>query len=216
MGQDPGRGQGSHVPGARPRTSGCALFPLSASFDLKQQLLLNKFMGKDENTSRNRRSLSPIQFGSHSSVPPPGEPSCPGIGATHSARWLLTHCTPLFQTSPARPRAQPQLTCLPSVSPSRPGVHPSHLCHLTPHHSTRRKPAKKMSSSSRVGVLRCRPVPVLPTLCALWGTTQLSLFPVQQTTTDDCLAGLGVGSASGLTCRLGSSCRICSGAWVTF
>ncbi|XP_019523197.1 PREDICTED: rho guanine nucleotide exchange factor 18 [Hipposideros armiger] len=47
----------------------------SASLDLKQQLILNKFMGKDENTSRNRRSLSPIQLGSHSSMPPP-DPFC--------------------------------------------------------------------------------------------------------------------------------------------
>ncbi|XP_077890964.1 rho guanine nucleotide exchange factor 18 isoform X6 [Ictidomys tridecemlineatus] len=41
----------------------------SASFDLKQQLLLNKLMGKDETTSRNRRSLSPILLSSHSSTP---------------------------------------------------------------------------------------------------------------------------------------------------
>lgn len=47
----------------------------SASFDLKQQLLLSKFMGKDESTSRNRCSLSPSQLSSHSSVPP-ADPSC--------------------------------------------------------------------------------------------------------------------------------------------
>ncbi|XP_048198101.1 rho guanine nucleotide exchange factor 18 isoform X1 [Perognathus longimembris pacificus] len=43
----------------------------SASFDLKQQLLLNKLLGKEENTSRNRRSLSPVLPGSHGSVPTP-------------------------------------------------------------------------------------------------------------------------------------------------
>eukprot|EP00069_Balaena_mysticetus_P005133 bmy_17834T0 len=40
----------------------------SASFDLKQPLLLNKFMGKEENASRSRRSLSPVL---RSSTPPP-------------------------------------------------------------------------------------------------------------------------------------------------
>ncbi|XP_036702496.1 rho guanine nucleotide exchange factor 18 isoform X1 [Balaenoptera musculus] len=40
----------------------------SASLDLKQPLLLNKFMGKEENASRSRRSLSPIL---RSSTPPP-------------------------------------------------------------------------------------------------------------------------------------------------
>ncbi|KAJ8792988.1 hypothetical protein J1605_003956 [Eschrichtius robustus] len=39
-----------------------------ASFDLKQPLLLNKFMGKEENASRSRRSLSPVL---RSSTPPP-------------------------------------------------------------------------------------------------------------------------------------------------
>ncbi|XP_005632985.2 rho guanine nucleotide exchange factor 18 isoform X1 [Canis lupus familiaris] len=48
----------------------------SASFDLKQQLLLSKLMGKDENASRNRRSLSPVLLSSHSSVAPP-DPCCP-------------------------------------------------------------------------------------------------------------------------------------------
>uniref|UniRef100_A0A8C9E1Z9 Rho/Rac guanine nucleotide exchange factor 18 n=1 Tax=Phocoena sinus TaxID=42100 RepID=A0A8C9E1Z9_PHOSS len=46
----------------------------SASFDLKQPLLLNKFMGKEENASRSRRSLSPVL---RSSTPPPGEPAFP-------------------------------------------------------------------------------------------------------------------------------------------
>lgn len=32
----------------------------SASLDLKQQLLLTKFIGKDESSARNRRSLSPV------------------------------------------------------------------------------------------------------------------------------------------------------------
>uniref|UniRef100_A0A452EP09 Rho/Rac guanine nucleotide exchange factor 18 n=1 Tax=Capra hircus TaxID=9925 RepID=A0A452EP09_CAPHI len=46
----------------------------SASFDLRQPLLLNKLMGKEENTSRNRRSLSPVL---PSSTPPQGEPARP-------------------------------------------------------------------------------------------------------------------------------------------
>ncbi|XP_052023757.1 rho guanine nucleotide exchange factor 18 isoform X2 [Apodemus sylvaticus] len=43
----------------------------AASFDLKQQLLLNKFMGKDENAPRNRRSLSPGLPAAHASAPAP-------------------------------------------------------------------------------------------------------------------------------------------------
>ncbi|KAM4888501.1 rho guanine nucleotide exchange factor 18 [Thomomys bottae] len=48
----------------------------SASFDLKQQLLLNKLLGKEESASRNRRSLSPVLPGSHGPVPSP-EPCSP-------------------------------------------------------------------------------------------------------------------------------------------
>ncbi|XP_058394040.1 rho guanine nucleotide exchange factor 18 isoform X3 [Diceros bicornis minor] len=48
----------------------------SASFDLKQQPLLNKLMGKDENASRSRRSLSPVLPSSYSPAPPP-DPGCP-------------------------------------------------------------------------------------------------------------------------------------------
>ncbi|XP_064238067.1 rho guanine nucleotide exchange factor 18 isoform X3 [Aotus nancymaae] len=53
------------------KSRGSQRWESSASFDLKQQLLLNKLMGKDESTSRNRRSLSPILPGSHSPAPPP-------------------------------------------------------------------------------------------------------------------------------------------------
>ncbi|XP_040096536.1 rho guanine nucleotide exchange factor 18 isoform X2 [Oryx dammah] len=45
----------------------------AASFDLRQPLLLNKLMGKEENTSRNRRSLSPVLLSSM----PPQDPSLP-------------------------------------------------------------------------------------------------------------------------------------------
>ncbi|XDC55418.1 hypothetical protein R6Z07M_006600 [Ovis aries] len=45
----------------------------SASFDLRQPLLLNKLMGKEENTSRNRRSLSPVL----PSSTPPQDPNLP-------------------------------------------------------------------------------------------------------------------------------------------
>ncbi|KAF6081646.1 hypothetical protein HJG60_008701 [Phyllostomus discolor] len=40
----------------------------SASFDLKQQLLFSKLMGKDESASRGHRSLSPVRLGSHNSA----------------------------------------------------------------------------------------------------------------------------------------------------
>ncbi|XP_032025347.1 rho guanine nucleotide exchange factor 18 isoform X3 [Hylobates moloch] len=53
------------------KSRGSQRWESSASFDLKQQLLLNKLMGKDESTSRNRRSLSPILPGGHSPAPPP-------------------------------------------------------------------------------------------------------------------------------------------------
>ncbi|XP_031514922.1 rho guanine nucleotide exchange factor 18 [Papio anubis] len=53
------------------KSRGSQRWESSASFDLKQQLLLNKFMGKDESTSRNRRSLSPILPSRHSPAPPP-------------------------------------------------------------------------------------------------------------------------------------------------
>lgn len=65
--------------------SGSSAFPLPASFDLKQQLLLNKFIGKDENASRNRRSLSPVLPATHGSAPAPGEPGHRwAIRAAHS------------------------------------------------------------------------------------------------------------------------------------
>ncbi|XP_045403161.1 rho guanine nucleotide exchange factor 18 isoform X1 [Lemur catta] len=53
------------------KSRGSQRWDSSASFDLKQQLLLNKLMGKDESASRNRRSLSPILPGSHGPAPPP-------------------------------------------------------------------------------------------------------------------------------------------------
>uniref|UniRef100_A0A2K6F6W2 Rho/Rac guanine nucleotide exchange factor 18 n=1 Tax=Propithecus coquereli TaxID=379532 RepID=A0A2K6F6W2_PROCO len=53
------------------KSRGSQRWDSSASFDLKQQLLFNKLMGKDESASRNRRSLSPILPGSHGPTPPP-------------------------------------------------------------------------------------------------------------------------------------------------
>ncbi|XP_062968273.1 rho guanine nucleotide exchange factor 18 isoform X2 [Cynocephalus volans] len=53
------------------KSRGSQRWESSASFDLKQQLPLNKLMGKDESTSRNRRSLSPILVSSHSAAPSP-------------------------------------------------------------------------------------------------------------------------------------------------
>uniref|UniRef100_H0WKN8 Rho/Rac guanine nucleotide exchange factor 18 n=1 Tax=Otolemur garnettii TaxID=30611 RepID=H0WKN8_OTOGA len=51
------------------KSRGSQRWESSASFDLKQQLLLNKFIGKDESASRSRRSLSPILPSSHSPAP---------------------------------------------------------------------------------------------------------------------------------------------------
>ncbi|KAM6167254.1 rho guanine nucleotide exchange factor 18 isoform 2-T2 [Erethizon dorsatum] len=51
------------------KSRGSQRWESSGSFELKQQLLLNKFMGKDESTPKNRRSGSPIPPGSHSSAP---------------------------------------------------------------------------------------------------------------------------------------------------
>ncbi|ELK08105.1 Rho guanine nucleotide exchange factor 18 [Pteropus alecto] len=72
----------------------------STSFDLKQQLLLNKLMGKDENASRNRRSLSPVQLGSHSSASP-RDPSCqaPSPGPAD----VFPECVPLKAGSTPSP-----------------------------------------------------------------------------------------------------------------
>lgn len=72
----------------------------STSFDLKQQLLLNKLMGKDENASRTRRSLSPVQLGSHSSASP-RDPSCqaPSPGPAD----VFPECVPLKAGSTPSP-----------------------------------------------------------------------------------------------------------------
>lgn len=53
------------------KSRGSQRWESSASFDLKQQLLLNKFIGKDENASWNRRSLSPVLPATHGSAPAP-------------------------------------------------------------------------------------------------------------------------------------------------
>lgn len=78
----------------------------SASFDLKQHLLFNKLMGKDEYASRSHSSLSPVQLGSHSVTVPPGEYSHPGGRTTHHASWLLTPCT-LLSSRPLLPGSKP-------------------------------------------------------------------------------------------------------------
>lgn len=53
------------------KSRGSQRWESSASFDLKQQPLFNKLMGKDENASRNRRSLSPVLPAAHGSAPAP-------------------------------------------------------------------------------------------------------------------------------------------------
>ncbi|XP_058513876.1 rho guanine nucleotide exchange factor 18 [Ochotona princeps] len=68
-GKDKGKGKGSQR------------WESAAAFDLKQQLLLNKFMGKEENATRNRRSLSPVLPSSLSSAPPT-DSSFPGPSPT--------------------------------------------------------------------------------------------------------------------------------------
>lgn len=67
------------------------LFPTPASLDLKQQLLLTKFIGKDESSARNRRSLSPVLPGSQGPAPPPGEPRVPGLWAADSPAGLAAN-----------------------------------------------------------------------------------------------------------------------------
>lgn len=59
---------------------GPSTIPPPGSFDLKQQLLLSKFMGKDEGTSKSRPAVSPVLPGSHSSAPAPGERSHQAVG----------------------------------------------------------------------------------------------------------------------------------------
>lgn len=103
---------------ARQPGAGPSAFPLPASFDLKQQLLLNKFMGKDESTSRNRRSLSPILPSRHSPAPPPGEPppadtSPVPLGSCGTTQRLLS-LDPLSVPDPGFPAPSPP----PADSPS--------------------------------------------------------------------------------------------------
>ena len=97
------------MPGARPSAPAGTFLPLPASFDLKQPLLLNKFMGKEENASRSRRSLSPVL---RSSTPPPGEPArtpppppgtprCLAAGDTHHPLSLPDSCLPASTPVPA-------------------------------------------------------------------------------------------------------------------
>lgn len=60
------------------KSRGSQRWESSGSFDLKQQLLLTKFMGKEENAAKNRRSASPVLPGSHSSAPAP-DPCFPAL-----------------------------------------------------------------------------------------------------------------------------------------
>lgn len=149
-------------------------------FDLKQQPLLNKLMGKDENASRNRRSLSPVLLSSHSPLPAPGEPSSSSTAAL-GAWQLPTPQTPIFQTGASQPWARSQLRSSPSASPprlARPSLLVAHPPHRCPHHRTRRKPARRTSSSSRdTARVQIPPCTAHPP-CSL-GTAQLSLSPPQ-------------------------------------
>lgn len=119
MVQGRGQGGGPLCPEARPSTPSCTLLPPSASFDLKQQLLLNKLMGKDENASRTRRSLSPIQLGSHSSAPPQ-DPSCqaPSPGPAD----VFPECIPLKARSTPSPPMPLTPTPLNKEDPSKEDV----------------------------------------------------------------------------------------------
>lgn len=76
-------------------------------FDLKQQPLLNKLMGKDENASRNRRSLSPVLLSSHSPLPAPDRclPALGPIPAEVLPECLSPKAGPSFP--PGRPSATP-------------------------------------------------------------------------------------------------------------
>ncbi|XP_063084475.1 rho guanine nucleotide exchange factor 18 isoform X1 [Cavia porcellus] len=63
------------------KSRGSQRWESSGSFDLKQQLLLNKLMGKEESTVRGRRSVSPLLPSSHSSAPTP-DPCLPALSPT--------------------------------------------------------------------------------------------------------------------------------------
>ncbi|XP_035315273.1 rho guanine nucleotide exchange factor 18 isoform X1 [Cricetulus griseus] len=84
------------------KSRGSQRWESSASFDLKQQLLLNKFISKDENSSRNRRSLSPILPATHGSapVPDPCLPS-PAPAATSPEAFFKSGSTSLPPASPS-------------------------------------------------------------------------------------------------------------------
>ncbi|XP_070229815.1 rho guanine nucleotide exchange factor 18 isoform X3 [Bos mutus] len=76
----------------------------SASFDLRQPLLLNKLMGKEENTSRNRRSLSPVL----PSSTPHQDPSLPA--PTPGPADVPTESLPLKTWGPSFPPGAPSST----------------------------------------------------------------------------------------------------------
>ncbi|XP_058137915.1 rho guanine nucleotide exchange factor 18 isoform X2 [Dasypus novemcinctus] len=78
--------KGSKDKGGKSR--GSQRWESSGSFDLKQPLLLTKLKGKDENPSRNRRSLSPVVPSSQSAAPP-------------SALSLPEPCVPALSPGPA-------------------------------------------------------------------------------------------------------------------
>nr|XP_023420229.1 rho guanine nucleotide exchange factor 18 isoform X2 [Cavia porcellus] len=63
------------------KSRGSQRWESSGSFDLKQQLLLNKLMGKEEITLRGRRLVSPLLPSSHSSAPTP-DPCLPALSPT--------------------------------------------------------------------------------------------------------------------------------------
>ncbi|XP_008842776.1 rho guanine nucleotide exchange factor 18 isoform X2 [Nannospalax galili] len=93
--------KGSKDKGGKSR--GSQRWESSASFDLKQQLLLTKFMGKDEPASRNRRSLSPILSTTHGSAPVP-DPCFPALSPSPAAvppDTFKSGSTSLPPTSPA-------------------------------------------------------------------------------------------------------------------
>lgn len=153
-------------------------------------------MGKDENTARNRRSLSPVLLSSHGSVPPAGGPSTPAPCPWDSrASATPGSCRqPPLPTLFQNPAARPPPTSLLRASPSSLGAPPCPPppCHCPPRHWTKRTATRKTSSSSRGAVARGAD-PSLP--CCLGDSPVVPLlFPSKPPPT---ATWLGSGSRSG-------------------
>ncbi|KAM5237627.1 rho guanine nucleotide exchange factor 18 [Ctenodactylus gundi] len=86
------------------KSRGSQRWDSSASLDLKHQLLLNKFMGKDEAAARGRRPTSPILPGSSAPAPEPCLPTqSPGLADVSSEALKFPPASPATSPLPATP-----------------------------------------------------------------------------------------------------------------